>query len=158
MSNMREDIANESELLANETKKLADKHYTTALRWNRVNFWQGTVIAIATPILSIGTTSSIIVQYFIHSIGWGIFSFSLSLAVTILTSVIKLHKPSEKGASHEKAGHDFTHLSDQARLLSKLDVYDENKTDQDLETKLREMIDQKFELSMSSISLPSWVL
>lgn len=152
MSKTREEMVRQALMIANRANEKHEKHQAAASRWYRWNFWTGTI----TLILSVFATSSTVPLYLGHILLEVIITSTLSLAVTILTAVLKLHNPADKGKLHEKANHSYNHLQKQANLFCSLEALDENFSESELRKKLDNLIEQEYQLDTNSITLPSW--
>jgi hypothetical protein len=121
-------------------------HFNAAVFWDKVHLWLGCFIA----------TISVIAGSIIFSEAnpeWDIYAGLMALGSGILAAISTFLEPQSKANTFRKAGADYKHLRDQARVLHKIKSSSVNEIDQIIK-ELEALQAQSHQLSIDSPAIP----
>ena len=143
-----DNIITESKRLEYDALYSFKGHFNAAVFWDKVHLWLGCTIAITSVF-----AGSIIFSD--AQPNWDIFAAIMALGSGILAAVSTFLEPQTKANAFRKAGADYKHLRDQARVLygiksgSGIDVGC-------LITELESLQTHSHQLSKDSPAIPKW--
>lgn len=121
----------------------AKSHYNDADWWGTVHTSIGVVAAVLSVVAGVAALSEFAGHVFVGAVA--------AFTVAALTSIATFLNPSEKAASHHRAGSGFNALKDAARQTAELSSARDSV--QKLRSEVRTLADRKAELNESSPSV-----
>ena len=148
MENNIDNIITESKRLEHDALYSFKGHFNAAVFWDKVHLWLGCIIAVTSA-----TAGSIIFSD--AQQGWDIFAGLMALGSGILAAISTFLEPQAKANAFRKAGADYKHLRDQARVFHKIKSSLGIEIDQ-LIIELETLQTESHQLSSDSPAIPKW--
>lgn len=148
MENNTDNIITESKRLETDALYSFKGHFNASVFWDKVHLWLGCIIAVTSAV-----AGSIIFSD--AQPKWDIFAALMAFGSGILAAISTFLEPQTKANAFRKAGADYKHLRDQARVLHKIKSSSCIEIDH-LITELEALQTESHQLSIDSPAIPKW--
>ena len=137
-------IVAEAKRLEEDTLCSAKSHFNAANLWERVNLVAGVLATIAAALAAIVTLS--------HN---DTLVIMLAVLASVSTGIMTFLNPQHIASAHRKSGTEYNAIHNQARIFHSIDCQTGASGDE-LAALLKELSQQRDDLSTTSLSIPRW--